>query len=90
MPSAGKVRDGGKPGSVYHSYKSLPYNTKLVFWTCGANKLEELFPARNNKPSSKSESTTSSAKFIDHGKVEERKPKLFSISVVDRETPTPK
>lgn len=36
--AGGKVRDGGKPGSVYHSYKSLPYNTKLVFWTCGASK----------------------------------------------------
>lgn len=29
---------GGKPGSIYASYKALPYNTKLVFWTCGAGK----------------------------------------------------
>ncbi|SPO29144.1 uncharacterized protein UTRI_06093 [Ustilago trichophora] len=99
-------RDGGKEGSIYASYRALPYNTKLVFWACGAmfatlgllaaDKLEELFPARNNKsirPStSSSTSAEAEARFITHpedstseGKEkEERKPKLFSISVVDR------
>lgn len=37
--SAPGKRDGGKPGSVYASYKALPYRTKLVFWTGGASKL---------------------------------------------------
>ena len=32
------ARRGGKEGSVFASYKALPYNTKLVFWTCGASK----------------------------------------------------
>lgn len=31
-------RDGGKEGSIYASYRGLPYNTKLVFWACGASK----------------------------------------------------
>lgn len=112
---------GGKKGGILSSYKALPYNTKLVFWTCGAgkfshlpltflvqfsnadarllarlltvfgvlgllaaDKLEELFPARNHRPSSSSSTSTQdgSAKYIEH------KPKLFSISVVDR-NPTP-
>ncbi|TKY88047.1 hypothetical protein EX895_003143 [Sporisorium graminicola] len=94
-------RSGGKKGSVYASYKALPYNTKLVFWTCGAmfatlgllaaDKLEELFPARNNRssPTTAAPASTTGAKFIDHDTAtqqhkEEKKPKLFSISVVDR------
>lgn len=40
--SAGSKRSGGKPGSVYASYRALPYNTKLVFWTCGASKFPTL------------------------------------------------
>ncbi len=36
QPQPGKR--GGKEGSVYASYRALPYNTKLVFWTCGASK----------------------------------------------------
>ncbi|CDS00850.1 uncharacterized protein SPSC_00183 [Sporisorium scitamineum] len=100
--NAGENVRGGKKGSVYASYKALPYNTKLVFWACGAmfatlgllaaDKLEELFPARNNKNTSTTNhtSTATGAKFIDHDSAtsgeqkEEKKPKLFSISVVDR------
>ncbi|SNX87488.1 uncharacterized protein MEPE_06198 [Melanopsichium pennsylvanicum] len=105
-------RNGGKEGSVYASYKSLPYNTKLVFWACGAmfatlgllaaDKLEELFPARNNKQKSLSSLTTSSSleegtqpKLIDQSPEsnpppqqpeEKSKSNLFSISLVDRKT----
>lgn len=142
---------GGKPGSIYASYKALPYNTKLVFWTCGASKstspslflssitvftgwcrmvelikmwfgwgclsctwvgcgvvfaalgllaadkLEELFPAHNNKnrrsqaTSPDAEVQPGGAKFIPHldptqaqDETAKAKPKLFSISVVDR------
>ncbi|CBQ70182.1 hypothetical protein sr16387 [Sporisorium reilianum SRZ2] len=96
----GSGRSGGKKGSVYASYKALPYNTKLVFWACGAifatlgllaaDKLEELFPARNNKNTAARSQSTASAKFIDHDTAatqeqgDAKKPKLFSISVVDR------
>ncbi|SPC62090.1 uncharacterized protein UHOD_20921 [Ustilago sp. UG-2017b] len=92
-PSAGR-RLGGKVGSIYASYQALPYRTKLVFWTCGAgfagmglmvaDKLEELFPARNNrsKPVGREEEVIT-ARYIGYEK-EENKPKLFSVSVVDR------
>ena len=56
-----------------------------------ADKLEELFPARNNKAPRLSDSTTE-AKFINHTSSpdetssEPAKPKLFAISVVDRKT----
>ena len=71
----------------------------VVFAALGlltADKLEELFPARNNKairPGSSSASTTtaSGAKFIENpsdasseAETEAKKPKLFSVSVVDR------
>lgn len=136
---AAPVARGGKPGSILSSYKALPYNTKLVFWACGAgrfpshpsnsfpcfsflftdsslfrhnpplrefpcyavfatlglltaDKLEELFPARNNrtKPPPSTDPETL-AKFITHQAApaemaHERKPKLFSVSVVDRST----
>ena len=50
-----------------------------------ADKLEELFPARNNRSGSKKEQGEQGegAMFIDH------KPKLFSVSVVDRAEPQP-
>ncbi|KAF6767233.1 hypothetical protein PSEUBRA_003386 [Kalmanozyma brasiliensis GHG001] len=107
-PTPPPTRSGGKPGSIYASYKALPYNTKLVFWTGGAvfavlgllaaDKLEELFPARNNKairPGAAGQTQPASApKLIDHPDAqtesaapttaEPKKPRLFSISVVDR------
>ncbi len=64
-----------------------------------ADKLEELFPARNHKairPGSSpipQQRAARGARFINHSNAsetqsptsaEERKPKLFSISVVDR------
>ncbi|ETS64305.1 hypothetical protein PaG_01148 [Moesziomyces aphidis] len=85
QPRPGKR--GGKEGSVYASYRALPYNTKLVFWTCGAmfaglgllaaDKLEQLFPARNNRPTESK--PDAQPKLIDH------KPRLLAISVVDRD-----
>lgn len=99
-PPATSARHGGKKGSVFASYKALPYNTKLVFCSCAAmfaalgllvaDKLEDLFPAHNHRtPSSP---TTSSPKSIQHTAdtpqtptdTNDPKPKLFSISVVDR------
>ncbi|KAJ1042094.1 hypothetical protein NDA11_005401 [Ustilago hordei] len=87
-------RSRGKVGSIYASYQALPYRTKLVFWTCGAgfagmglmvaDKLEELFPARNNRSKPVGgEEEAMTARYIGYEK-EENKPKLFSVSVVDR------
>lgn len=36
-PPATSARHGGKKGSVFASYKALPYNTKLVFCSCAAS-----------------------------------------------------
>ena len=62
-----------------------------VLGLLAADKLEELFPARNDRPRPANDSTTGTqAKFIDDPSTGEgaeepaRKPKLFSISVVDR------
>ncbi|GAC75320.1 hypothetical protein PANT_15d00017 [Moesziomyces antarcticus T-34] len=77
-PQPQPEKRGGKQGSVYASYRALPYNTKLVFWTCGAtDKLEQLFPARNNRPTESKQDAQ--PKLIDH------KPRLLAISVVDRD-----
>lgn len=58
----------------------------VVFAAMGllaADKLEEIFPARNNRtPSSSAKEGETGAKYIQHE--EAKKPKLFSISVVDR------
>ena len=56
-----------------------------------ADKLEELFPARNNKGSERRSQTVGSGngdepKMIDDQAATSSRPKLFSISVVDRES----
>lgn len=51
-----------------------------------ADKLEELFPARNNRPPPTA-GEESGVRYIEHEG--SRKPKLFSVSVVDRAEPQP-
>ncbi len=49
-----------------------------VLGLLAADKLEELFPARNNRPTESNDETQ--PKFIQHN----QKPRLLAISVVDR------
>ncbi|KAN0063666.1 hypothetical protein ACQY0O_003715 [Thecaphora frezii] len=98
-PAGGKARlERTNNKSVWQSYQGLSYGTKLVlaaaiatFATGGllaADKLEELFPARNHQsPDRRSQmasaTTASDPKMMDPPK--DHAPKLFNISIVDRE-----
>ncbi|PWZ03559.1 hypothetical protein BCV70DRAFT_214951 [Testicularia cyperi] len=86
---------GGNAKSIVQSYKDLAPRTRIMLATAIASfavlgilisdKLEELYPSRNRKPSAGQENASSAeAKYIDHEKTAATRPKLFSISVVDR------